>query len=172
MSALYLWQISMQHQSLMALMESDDLPPDAIRDTLEALEGELQDKLISCGHVVLNLESAAIAIQNAAAKQQARAERLLKRAENLRAYMLLHAMATGMTKPIETEDFVLRLKNNTPSVIIDNPAFIPMEFKRTPEPEPPPVAVPDKAKIAAVLKADIEVPGAHLHRGQRMEIAI
>jgi len=170
MSRLHLYELAAQHQSLMALLESDEIPAESMRDTIEALEGELEDKLIACAHVVLNLESAAIAIKNAAAKQMARAERLAKRAESLRAYMLFNAQCVGM-KPIEHTDFVLRLVNNTPSVIIDNQLLIPPEFMRTPEPLPPPADVPDKAAIAKALKADIEVTGAHLLRGQRIEIA-
>jgi hypothetical protein len=154
----------------MALLESDEIAAESMRDTIEALEGELEEKLIACAHVVLNLESAAVAIEDAAAKQQARAARLKKRAESLRAYMLFHAQCVGM-KPIEHTDFVLKLVNNTPSVIIDDAKQIPSEFMRTPEPEPPPVPVPDKPKIAAALKADIEVPGARLLRGQRIEIS-
>ena len=171
MSNLHLWQLSERYSSLMQIMESEEMPPEAIRDTVEALEGELEDKLVACGHVVLNLESAAIAIKNAAAKQLARSERLAKRAESLKAYMLFHAQAVNM-KPIEHTDFVLKLVNNTPSVIIDDPRQIPAEFMRTPEPEPPPQPVPDKQAIARALKQDIEVPGAHLLRGQRIEISV
>lgn len=171
MSALHLWQLTAQYSSLMQLMESEELAPEAIRDTIEALEGELEEKLIACGYVVLNLESAAVAIKNAAIKQAVRAERLAKRAESLRAYMLFHAQCVNM-KPIEHTDFVLKLVNNTPSVIIDNPALVPAEFMHTPEPEPPPQPVPDKKLLAVALKEGKEVPGAHLFRGQRIEIAL
>ena len=170
MSRLHLYELASQYQSLMALLESDEIPAESMRDTIEALEGELEEKLIACGHVVLNLESAAIAIKNAAAKQIARAERLAKRAESLRAYMLFHAQCVGM-KPIEHTDFVLRLVNNTPSVIIDDAKQIPSEFMRTPDPKPSPQPVPDKELLAKALKSGIEVPGAHLLRGQRIEIA-
>ena len=66
MSALHLWQLSAQHSSLMQLIESEELAPEVIKDTIEALAGELEGKLISCAHVVLNLESAATAITTAA----------------------------------------------------------------------------------------------------------
>lgn len=171
MSALHLWQLSAQYSSLMQLMESEELAPEQIKDTIEAIEGELEAKLINCGYVVLNLESAAIAIKNAAAKQMVRAERLAKRADSLRAYMLFHAQCVNM-KPIEHTDFVLRLVNNTPSVVIDDPRQIPASFMRTPEPEPPPQDVPDKQAIAKALKQGIEVPGAHLYRGQRIELQL
>lgn len=171
MNKLYLWDLAGQYQTLMAsLVECDELAPEVLQQ-IEAMEGALQEKLIGCAHVVMNMESAAMAIQDAAAKQQARGQRLAERAKQLRQYMLSHARATGI-KRIEHTDFVLKIVNNTPSVIIDDPRQIPASFMRTPEPEPPPQPVPDKPALAKALKEGIEVPGAHLFRGQRIDISL
>lgn len=171
MNSLALWELSSQHQALATLMESDDLPGEVIRDTIESLEGDIHFKAVGCGHVIMNLEAASIAIADAAAKQLVRSQRLAKRAASLRAYLQFHLEVCGISK-IEHTDFVLRLVNNTPSVIIDDPRQIPVEFMRTPEPEPPPQPVPDKPALAKALKEGIEVPGAHLFRGQRIDISL
>ena len=60
---------------------------------------------------------------------------------------------------------ILAVRDNPPSVVIDGE--VPAEFMRQPDP-PPPVA--DKKAIGEALKAGREIPGAHLSRGQRLEI--
>ena len=43
-----LYELTTQHRELEALADTtDDLPPEVIRDTLEALEGTIQQKAIS-----------------------------------------------------------------------------------------------------------------------------
>lgn len=169
MSALHLWELSAQFSSLMQLMESEDLPPETIRDTIESLEGDLEAKMIGTAHVILNLESAAVAIQNAAAKQQARAERLAARATSLRAYLTFHAQAIGLKKKIECEDFVISLRNNPQSVVVDDETKIPIHYFVQP---PAPPKRLDKVAVSKDLKAAIDVPGAHLVQNQRIDISL
>jgi hypothetical protein len=171
MTSLALYQLVEQHRSLEALADSDDIPAEVIRDTLEGLEGDIQAKSVSVAHFFKNLDASADAIDDAVKQMQSRAARLRKRSESIKAYLLLSMQATGITR-IECPYFQLVVRNNPPSVVIDNEAEVPDSYKRTPEPLPLPKAVPDKKAIADAIKAGEVVPGAHTTTGQRLEIKL
>jgi len=50
-----------------------------------------------------------------------------------------------------------------------DPLSLPAEYWRTPEPKPP-VAAPDKAAIKAALLAGVDVMGARMVQGTRLDI--
>lgn len=166
-----LYELTAQYRSLEALEVSEDLPPEVIRDTLEGLTGELQDKATNVALFIRNLESTADAIDEAAETMRKRGARLRERAQSLQQYLLLNMQMCGITK-IESPFFTLAVKNNPPSVIISDEEAIPAEYMVTPEPPPPPAKRPDKKAIAAAIKDGKEVPGAYTERFQRLEIAL
>lgn len=141
MSALHLYELSEQWQQLNALAESEDLPPDVIRDTLEGLQGEWKDKAINVAKFILNLESSAAAKKLAMQKMAASADRLAKRAESLRQYLLLNFQGLNQTK-VESEWFDIIVKNNPPAVGVDDVNKVPDEFLK--EPDAPPIVSDDQ----------------------------
>lgn len=166
-----LYELTAQYRSLEELESSDDLPPEVIRDTLEGLEGQLQDKATNVALFIRNLESAADAIDAAANTMRLRGERLRKRAQSLNEYLLFNMIGAGITK-IESPFFTLQVKTNPPTVVIDMEGAIPPEYMTTPAPAPPPPPRPDKSAIARAFKAGEEVPGCHLEQRQRLEIKL
>jgi hypothetical protein len=166
-----LYELSAQYRALEKLESSDDLPADVIRDTLEGLEGQLQEKATNVALFCRNLESTADAIDEAAERMRMRGTRLRKRAQSLQQYLLFHMQAAGISK-VESPFFTLQVKLNPPAVVIDSENLIPAKFMRTPEPLPPPKPTPDKAAIAKAIKAGEEVPGAHTEQYQRLEIKV
>lgn len=166
-----LYELTAQYRALEALEGSEDIPPEVIRDTLEGLEGELQAKATNVGLFIRNLESTADAIDEAAETMRLRGKRLRDRAQSLQQYLLLNMQATGITK-VESPFFTLQVKKNPPTVIIDSENLIPAKYMRTPEPPPPPKAVPDKEAIKKAIKTGVEVPGAHTEQFDRLEITL
>lgn len=161
-----LYQIVNAQRELQQLAEDLELSPEAVRDTLEAIEGEFQAKAYSVAAFTRNLDASAEAIRAAARRMLDRADRIEKRAEGVRQYLLFNMQAAGITR-IEHPEFVLAVKKNPPSVVIDEDAELPAQFMKTPEPPPP---RPDKAAIAKALKAGEVVPGAYLTYSDRLEI--
>jgi hypothetical protein len=167
MSALpKLFEIASQFHALAALGDDDDLPPEVIRDTLEALEGDLALKCEQVAKFVLGLEAEADAIFEAAAKMKARAERRQRRAEAVRAYMLLQLQISGQRK-IVCPEFTIAVRANPEAVEIENLEDVPEQFRVIPEPQP---WKPDKKGLLAVLKAGAEIPGIWIRKGEHMEI--
>lgn len=147
-------------------MADFDLPEEAIHDTLEGLSGALELKATNVAMFVRNLEASAEAIKVAEGEMAARRRAIENRAKRIRSYLQEQMTRTSITK-IECPYFKLAIRDNPPSVVIDAESQIPVEFMRIPDPPPP---SPDKKAIADALKAGKEVPGAHLERGQRLEI--
>ena len=142
------------------------LPDEVLADTLEGLAGDLEVKAVNVAAFARNLEASAEAIKAAESEMAARRKAIENRAKLLRTYLQEQMTRTGISK-IECPYFKLAIRDNPPAVVIDAEGQIPQEFMRQPETPPP---SPDKKAIAEALKAGKEVTGAHLERGQRLEI--
>lgn len=163
-----LYQLVQYQSQLEALADSGEVPPEQIADTLNALEGDIKEKAVSVAAFTRNLDASADAIREAAKAMLNRADRIEKRAESIRNYLLFNMQASGISK-IECEWFVLTVRKNPPSVVVDDESALPHEFIVQP---PPPAARPDKAAIARALKDGREVPGARLLQAERLEIKV
>lgn len=166
--SLALYELASQYRSLKELQDADDVPPEVIADTLESLEGDIQDKCVAISHVILNLQAAGEAIVKAAQTREARGKSLLKRADMLKAYMLLHMQAVEISK-VHHEDFDIRRQNSPKTVVIDDETRVPDEYWV--QPDAPPKRI-DKEKIADAYKAGLEVEGTHSFQGEHIRIAL
>lgn len=161
-----LYELVRYQHELEALADSGEVPAEQIADTLEALDGDIQDKAIQVAAFTRNLEASATAIRDAGKAMLARADRIEKRAESVRAYLLFQMQATGITK-VECPWFTLAVRKNPPAVAIDDEAAIPPEFVVQP---PPPAPRPDRDAIKRALKAGADVPGCRLTQTERLEV--
>ena len=143
-----------------------DLDEQTVADTLDGLSGDLEVKATNVAMFTRNLEATAEAIKGAESQMAARRNAIEKRAERLRQYLKAQMERTGIQK-IESPYLLLAIRNNPPSVHIEAPELIPASFMRTP---PPPPAEIDKKAISEALKAGLDVPGARLKSGTRLEI--
>ena len=165
-TALKLYEISNAFQSLEQLGESDELPAEVIRDTLEALEGDFEAKAVQVAKFILMLEDNAEAITEAADAMLKRAARIANRAASIRAYLQFHLIALDK-KRIESPELVISRRSNPPAVVIADEHAVPGKFWVLP---PQPAAKLDKAAIGRALKAGETVEGAYLQAGERLDI--
>lgn len=162
---LRLYDLSADYlRALDELAELDDLPPEAIADTLEGLAGEWSDKALNVARYVRTLEGEAAAIDEATKRMSARAKALGSTAARLKCYLKTEMERTGL-KP-KGADLALRLQANPPSVVLDDETQIPPAYRRTET-----VTTILKAEISAALKAGDAVPGARLEQTKRLVIA-
>jgi hypothetical protein len=164
MTALY--EIVRNRAEFERLAESGELDPQTVLDTLESLDGELNDKAISVAMFCRNLEANAAAVREAGKAMLARAERLEKRADSIKNYLLFQLEFAQVTK-VECPQFVISVRRNPPAVVIDSMEAIPAQYWRQPEPPAPTI---DKKLIAVDLKGGCVVPGARLMQSDRIEI--
>lgn len=166
LSTLRLYEISAVYlDALETLSEQDDLPPEAIADTLEGLAGEFSQKATAVAAYIRNLELEAEAIEAAGRRLAKRQFALQDHASRLRDYLQWEMEHTGIRK-VESTELVLRIQANPPSVIIDDELALPEEFKQ------PVVTIKLlKAEISKALKMGAPVPGAHLEQNTRLVIS-
>lgn len=168
MSLPALYEIANQFQGLAALADSEELPAEVIRDTLEGLQGDLTTKSVNVAKFILGLEAEARAIDEAIEKLKERAERRRRRAEGIRAYVLFNLQRAGVTK-VECPEFTISVRLNPLGVEVEDPSAIPPRFMVQPEPPP---ARPDKTAIKEALKAGEHVAGCFLRQGERLDIRV
>lgn len=164
-----LYRLADQHRQLEQLGTDEDLDEttlEAIRNTLDGLEGDIQTKAQSCAALTLNLEAWAKAAKEASKALAARAVRIDKRADALRQYMHAALEAAGIMK-VDGAEFTVSIRKNPPSVHVSPDADLGDEWMVFPEPPPP---SPDKRKIAEALKAGKEVLGCSLTQTTRLDI--
>ncbi len=159
MSALY--EITENYKALQALAETaDEDMAVAVRDTLEGIKGEFQDKGRALAMVTLNMDGDLEAIQSQIDRLTERKRLITNRKESLKEYLRSNMEAAGITK-ITHPLFTITLGKGKPVVVIDDENAIPDEFTRVKV-----TSAPDKAEIARAIKEGVDVPGAHSEIGK------
>ena len=160
-----LFEIATAYRALAEKLHDTDLPDEVIEDTLESASGDLVEKLTNIGFVIRNIDAEVSAMKDAEEKISSRRKAKENRIARLKAYALANMLATGKTK-IESPYFVMGLRNNPESVVIDAESQIPADYMR----EIPASYSPDKTLIKKAIQDGYEVPGCHLTRTQSLQI--
>ena len=161
-----LYELAAQYRNDLETLSNLELSDEAVQDTLEGMSGDLETKAHNLAAFVRNLETTAEAIKEAEITMAKRRKVIEARIDRLKTYTL-NAMIDNKIEKITSAYFVLSVAKNPPSVDVYDPAQIPVEFMRQPEPPPP---VPDKKAILAQLKDGAEIAGCRLTQGLRLNI--
>ena len=161
MSTLY--QLTEAYQELLSMALDPDTDPEALADTMEAIEGEFEVKADGYAKVMKELKTIADA-------RKAEAKRLLDGAKSVEANIdrmkaaLMTAMKlTGKTK-FKTELFGYGIQKNPPALKIDMPVRVPDEFLIPQEPKV------DSAAIKKELKEGVVYDWCHLEQSESLRI--
>jgi len=142
----------------------NDIPIEAVNDTLEGIEGQLQDKAINIAKFMRNLETTAKAIKEAEQQMAKRRKALENRSQWLKDYLKNNMEKSGITK-IESPWLRLAIQNNPESVDLVDEQAIPHKFRE----EVVTVKI-NKNAIKKVLQDGVDVPGAALKQTTRLAI--
>jgi hypothetical protein len=166
MNNLTLYEISHDYlQALDAFTDPEaEIPLEAALDTLDGIEGQLQDKAVSVAKFMQNLDVTAKAIKEAEQQMSRRRKAIEKRSRWIRDYLKHNMEAAGMTK-IESPWFSLAVQKNPEAVEIHDETSVPDDFKS----EVVSVKI-DKAAIKQAIRGGGEVPGTRLIQGTRLAI--
>lgn len=157
----HLYEIAKKYEELAKLAETgdEDLAV-ALRDTIEGIEGEFQEKGKALTIVTLNMDGDIEAIKTQIARLTERKKVMENRQSSLRDYLRTNMERCGITKLIHPL-FTVTLGKGKPIVVIDEESKIPDEYMNTTV-----TTSPMKAEIAKALKEGKEVPGAHSETGK------
>ncbi|VWB08357.1 siphovirus Gp157 family protein [Burkholderia lata] len=164
--SLSLFAIAGDYRAQLDQLEQLGLDEQTFQDTLESISGDIEEKSINVAMFVRNLEASAAAIETQIESMNDRAAAIRKKASHVRDYLLSN-MEHAKLQKIESPFFVLSIRKNPPSLIVDDEKKIPPSFLKIPEPPSPSL---DKAALKDALKAGQEIPGAHLEQKNRLEI--
>lgn len=163
------FELATQFNQLQALLEAGEVDPTQLEAELASIDGSLDYKLENIGFLIKNREAAIAGMEAALKALDTRKSATEAEVDRLKALALSLMTATNKKK-VEGQYLVLGRQNNAPSVKIAEGATFPAQYMRTPDPVPPPVAVPDKKKIAEDLKLGVIIEGATLVTTQRLTI--
>lgn len=133
----------------------DELPPEAIADTFEAMEGEIEEKLKDAAAVVKNIESDIDGMKKAEKAIQARRKYAERQIERLRD-LIDSTMRFREIEKITDPRFALGFRKCPASVMVDNEDEIPETYWIPQDP------TLDKKLALEQLKEGHEVPGLRL----------
>ena len=156
MSKLY--DLTRQLIELSELANNPDVPPEALADTLEALEGEFEAKAISICHVLLNTDGDVAAIDAEIKRLQERKKYKVSGKERLKAYLRDNMQRLDMTK-ITSPLFTVTLRKPVKAVHVIDESLIDDVYLKT-------TYTINKQAIAAELKSGGTVAGAELIDGK------
>lgn len=161
-----LYEITATYAEALAFFDDldNDLSLDTALDTLEAIEGDFEQKAVNVAAYAKQLDAEADAIKAAMERMDKRRKRLAQRAEWLKDYTrhCMHQLGkTQITHPW----FEIAIHKNPPSVTVYDEASLPFEYVAEVT-----TNKVDKAAIKTALLAGATVAGAKLSNGTRLVI--
>lgn len=130
MSSLY--ELNTAYRSLMERLYDEELPEDAIIDTLDSLEGAIEDKADGYGKVIRMLDADIAEIKAEEARLYARRKSLERRKDVLKGNLFDAMKTVGLSK-IKTALFTVSIRKNGGKrrVELDVPIeALPPEFQK------------------------------------------
>ena len=164
-----LYELTNQYLELAEKLSGLDLDAQTIQDTIEGsgIVDSLQDKAQGIEFIAREAVNYNTLIDMEIDRLKALKADREKVAAGLHKYLLENMERAGISK-INCPLFSISIRKNPPAVELD-PLCLPAEYWTTPDPRPP-VPQPNKAAIKAALMAGVDVLGARMVQGQRLEI--
>lgn len=164
MSTLY--ELTSDYLELLNLLEDPDGDPQAIEDTLEGLDYEIELKADGYAKIIAQLDADASAADAEIKRLQTRKKRMFNSMDRLKKALAGAMIATGKRK-IKTELFSFSIRKTPARVVIDE-----QYVENLPEkyliPQDPKI---DKNKIKDDIKAGKDLSGiAHLEQDETVSI--
>lgn len=161
-----LYELTNDYINLLALAEDPDTDPEVLADTLEGLDGQLEDKADNYAKVIRQIESDVNGLKAEIERLQARKTAAQNNIDRMKANLEQMMIATDKTK-FKTELFSFGIQKNPAKVVMDEQYIenVPEEYLKYKEPEI------DRKKIAEDLKAGKDLNGiAHLEQSESLRI--
>lgn len=159
MSTLY--ELTGQYLALMDIAEEAD--PDALRDTLEGISGEIEDKADNYAKVIKNLEGQVSALDVEIKRLQDKKKGKENSIKSIKSSLERSMIVTGKRK-FKTLLFSFGIQKNPPSVSVTDEASVPEQFWKQQEP------VLDKKGLIDFIKSNGPVDYAELTQGESLRI--
>lgn len=142
--------------------EMEDLDSETLRDTLDSISDEIENKVINIGFIIKEKKADIKAIQDAMKELAEKKQSIEKSIDSLQCYAYDSMKLTGVNKS-KTPLLSIWIQNNQPSVNVTDESMIPKSFFIEQEPKL------DKKQLKEELKHG-EIPGAELVQTESLRI--
>lgn len=161
MSSLY--KLTDNYETVLNMLYDEDVDEQMIFDTLEGIEGEIEDKADSYAKIIKELESKSNARKEEAKRLSDSAKILDNRVKNLKTNLFNAMKQTGKTK-FTTDLFNFNIARNGGKQPLTIDGEVPEEYTKT-------IIENDTDKIRQALEEGKKLPFAHLEaRGESLRI--
>lgn len=157
-----LYELKSEYIQLRDMAGDPDISPEALRDTMDAINGELEDKADGYARVIRELEAEEAGLDAEIKRLQARKSAVSGNKGRIKDALESAMRETGKLK-FKTALFSFGIQKNPPSVAILS-ENIPLDYLVVPEPQP------DKKRILAELKAGASFDWAELKQTEALRI--
>jgi hypothetical protein len=161
MSSLY--ELTGQFQQVLDMAQDSDFSQEAIRDTLEAIGLEIEDKADGYAKVIKTLEGNVAALKTEESRLADRRKVIENNIKFMKKTLEDSMKTTGKTK-FKTLLFGFNIQKNPASLVIDDKNKVPEELLIPQEP------TIDNAAIKELLKNGAVLEYAHLEQGESLRI--
>lgn len=121
-----IYELSEQFQSLVEAVENEEVSAEAVQDTLESIEVELEEKYDNIGRVVKNYEATAKALKEEEARLAKKRKSIESKIKSIKDYANYNLQAMGK-KSIQGDLFKVRIQKSPTSFIYDEEK-IPQDY--------------------------------------------
>ena len=158
-----LYELTNDYMNLLELAEDHDIDEQAFLDTLEGIEGALEDKAEGYAKVIRTLEGDAAACDAESKRLRNKKQAIERNIDRMKKALQYSMVQTGKTK-FKTPLFSFGIQKNPASVVIDHAGKVPASYWI---PQPPEL---DKKAIKAYIKENGDVDWAHLEQTESLRI--
>lgn len=158
-----LYQLTNDYETVLNMLYDEDADEQMILDTLEAIEGEIEDKANNYAKIIKELEAKQNARKEEAKRLTESAKVFENRVKALKSNLFNSMKATGKTK-FATDLFSFNIAKNGGKQTLTIDGEVPEEYTKT-------ITENDTDKIRADLEAGKRLPFAHFEpRGESLRI--
>ena len=143
------------------LYDDDSLDEQTIKDTLESIEGDVNEKGVNIVKLTQGWDADISAIDEEIKRLTTRKKAIKNRTDQLRDYLRYNMQESGITK-IECPLFTVSLRKSRDIVSIDDESLIPDDYVTVKA-----TVSPNKAEILKALKSGADVPGASIKESEQ-----
>lgn len=164
-----LFELTTEYLAFLEAIENDEIPEEAISDTLEAMQGEIEVKADSIACILKSLEAEANAIKAEEDRLAERRKKKEKTYEKLKTYLTNALVAAGIDK-VETARIKITFRKSE-AVEIDKDTFFAYVTKHHADDLLTyPAPTPSKTAIKEAIKCGRVVEGARLVTNKNLQL--
>lgn len=163
--SLKLYELADHYQhALQALSALEDVDDETIQNTLEGLQGDIEEKALNVASYVQNILAEATTMRDYEKRMRVRRERLENQAKRMKAYLKFE-MERSDLKSIKGEELSLSIRASKWAVVVADERILDRAYFRRHV-----STCVDKEKIFEVLKGGGSVHGALLESNTHLRI--